>query len=192
MLTILGQHDRGRRIWSLDEQPGSSRWKWIKYSYELQKQWGKWLWARFEYANHLSLIACFISSEKWVQRDKYPDNTSLPWQKTGVPNNTTMVQTNTILCQFHHNCVVQIHVGSLFLLVHVRFLQSALVFWVKGNIYMTQHHGAFSKRWSSTTANAATYSSLTKTQQVVGPRWKGVGPTKADQDLSFCVAITPH
>lgn len=142
--------------------------------------------------NDVALIACFISSEKWVQRDKYPDNTSLPWQKTGVPNNTTMVQTNTILCQFHHNCVVQIHVGSLFLLVHVRFLQSALVFWVKGNIYMTQHHGAFSKRWSSTTANAATYSSLTKTQQVVGPRWKGVGPTKADQDLSFCVAITPH
>ena len=36
------------------------------------------LQGRYGIANHLTLIACFISYEKWVQREKYPNNTRLP------------------------------------------------------------------------------------------------------------------
>ena len=39
----------------------------------------KWLWPQFGFASHLGLIACFITYEKWVQREKYPNNTRLPY-----------------------------------------------------------------------------------------------------------------
>ena len=42
------------------------------------KIWGISLWPRFEFSNHLSLIECFISYKKWVQIEKYQNNTHLP------------------------------------------------------------------------------------------------------------------
>ena len=36
----------------------------IRYSNELQKTWGRWLRARFEFANDLTLIAYFFKSIK--------------------------------------------------------------------------------------------------------------------------------
>lgn len=38
----------------------SSFCSWIRCSYELQKLWGKWLWARFGFANHFAPIAFFM------------------------------------------------------------------------------------------------------------------------------------
>ena len=42
--------------------------------------WGKsWVWAQFGFANHLTLIACYVSYERWVQREKYlKQHTSVP------------------------------------------------------------------------------------------------------------------
>ena len=34
----------------------------------------KWLLAQFRFANHLRLIPCFITCEKWMQREKYLNN----------------------------------------------------------------------------------------------------------------------
>ena len=39
----------------------SSFRKCVRHSYEHWQLWGKWLWAWFGFANHLALIACFIS-----------------------------------------------------------------------------------------------------------------------------------
>ena len=44
-------------------------WQWTRHLYELLNSTGKWLRARFGFANHLAAIACFISSKKWVQRE---------------------------------------------------------------------------------------------------------------------------
>ena len=33
---------------------------------------------RHNMAHHLALITCFISYEKWMQREKYPNNTHVP------------------------------------------------------------------------------------------------------------------
>ena len=56
MLTILGSiiNIVGGPIWPLSEH----------------KNWNKWLQARFRFAKHLVLIACFISYRKWVRREK--------------------------------------------------------------------------------------------------------------------------
>ena len=48
----------------------SSLWYWIWYSYERLKLRGKWIGARFEFSNQLTLIVSFTSYEKWVQREK--------------------------------------------------------------------------------------------------------------------------
>ena len=37
-------------------------WYWIRYSYELQKLWEKWLMTQFEFAYHFTLMTYFISS----------------------------------------------------------------------------------------------------------------------------------
>ena len=34
-----------------------------------------------EFANHLALVVCFRSHEKWVQREKYPSNHIPPKHK---------------------------------------------------------------------------------------------------------------
>ena len=39
----------------------------------------KFVQGRYGIANHLALFECFISYEKWVQREKYPNNTRLPY-----------------------------------------------------------------------------------------------------------------
>ena len=49
----------------------------IRYSYELQKWWGKWLQPWFRFANHLVLIMCFISM-KWASQNTLPFKTNLP------------------------------------------------------------------------------------------------------------------
>ena len=33
----------------------------------------------FGFANHLALSACFLSYGKWLQREKLPNNTRLPY-----------------------------------------------------------------------------------------------------------------
>ena len=49
--------------------------------YELRKSWGKWLWAQFGFifVNHLALIACFLSNEKWVRIETCVDSTHLTY-----------------------------------------------------------------------------------------------------------------
>ena len=39
----------------------------------------KFVQGRYGIANHLALFECFISYEKWVQRENYPNNTRLPY-----------------------------------------------------------------------------------------------------------------
>ena len=41
------------------------------------------------FADHLALIACFITYEKWVQRKKYPFKACLP---CGVSSHTCLVR----------------------------------------------------------------------------------------------------
>jgi hypothetical protein len=48
----------------------SSLWSWMSYSHKLQNSWGKWLQIHFGFANHLVLIVCFVSYEKWTGRKK--------------------------------------------------------------------------------------------------------------------------
>ena len=58
-----------------------SLWQWKRYSYELQKLWGKWLWAHFGFVSRLALIVRIIFYEKWVQKESYSNNTRrLPLQ----------------------------------------------------------------------------------------------------------------
>jgi hypothetical protein len=38
----------------------------MKYSYELQKIWEKWLWTQFGIGNHLTLIGCRAYSGHWT------------------------------------------------------------------------------------------------------------------------------
>ena len=38
----------------------------LRYSYELPKSWGKWLWRQHGIANHFELLVCFVSKEKWL------------------------------------------------------------------------------------------------------------------------------
>ena len=57
-----------------------TRWMMNKiYSMSFKKKTlGKWLRAHCGIANHYALIACFVTNEKWVQKEKYPNNTRLP------------------------------------------------------------------------------------------------------------------
>ena len=38
------------------------------------------------FANHIALIACFISYKKWAQRGKYLNNTRLPYTRFSLGN----------------------------------------------------------------------------------------------------------
>jgi hypothetical protein len=40
---------------------------------------GKWQPALFEFVDYLALNVCFISYEKWVQKEKYPSKACLPY-----------------------------------------------------------------------------------------------------------------
>ena len=73
----------------------SSLWWWIRYSCELQKSWGEQLLAWFGFANDLATIACFISYEKWAQREKYPNNTRLLYARVQQAR-TAWVQTSVL------------------------------------------------------------------------------------------------
>ena len=43
----------------------------MRYSYKLQNLWEHWLHVRFGLTNHLALIMCFTSYEKWVHIDYF-------------------------------------------------------------------------------------------------------------------------
>ena len=49
--------------------------KWFIWAPKIR---GKWVLEQLGFTHHLALFACFFSSEKWVQREKYPNNTCLP------------------------------------------------------------------------------------------------------------------
>lgn len=43
---------------------------------------GEWPQARFGFANHLALVTCFVSSNKWVQIEKHPIKAHFPSMST--------------------------------------------------------------------------------------------------------------
>ena len=82
----------------------------------------KWLRASFGFASHLTLIAYFISYKKWVQREKCPNNTRLPYL-ISMPSDSLLrrhaaIMTSKITRVLTHlyNCQFQMYnMGGIFL-----------------------------------------------------------------------------
>ena len=63
LLTVLSSifNIVGRTLWPFNKPENLC----LRESYALEKLWGKWLQLQFEVVYHLTLIAWFISYEKW-------------------------------------------------------------------------------------------------------------------------------
>ena len=99
MLSVLGSNDNiiGWTYMSISWALESLLWYWIGNSYDLRKLRVNYLQARLIFANHLALRACFISYEKWVQRQKCLIEVHLPYHNNWIEKYTLLVRPPTLL-----------------------------------------------------------------------------------------------